>query len=164
MSFISLPHIGAMSHAEAARYLALFWGGAMVGRFAGACAMRRVSAERMLALVSIGALLLRLTTVFSSGRLAMWCLIAVGLCHSVMFPTIFTLGIRGLGVLTEEGSGLLIMAIAGGALAALQGVIADRVGLQLSYLLPALCYVYVLFYAVWGSRVNDALPNEQFSK
>ena len=88
---------------------------------------------------------------------------AVGLCHSVMFPTIFTLGIRGLGPLTEEGSGLLIMAIAGGALSALQGVIADHVGLQLSYLLPAACYVYVLFYALWGSRVREVLPKEELT-
>src|SRR5262249_26534654 len=95
----------------------------------------------------------------TNGPLAMWSLIAVGLCHSVMFPTIFTLGIKDLGPLTEEGSGLLIMAIAGGALSALQGVIADHVGLQLSYLLPAACYVYVLFYAVWGSRVStDVKP------
>jgi FHS family L-fucose permease-like MFS transporter len=153
VNFISLPRIGAMSHADAAQYLALFWGGAMAGRFIGSFAMRAVSPERVLAAVSIGALILTLTAVLSQGALAMWCLIAVGLCHSVMFPTIFTLGIRGLGPLTEEGSGLLIMAIAGGALSALQGVIADRVGLQLSYLLPAACYVYVLFYAVWGSRV-----------
>jgi len=81
----------------------------------------------------------------------------------VMFPTIFTLGIRGLGPLTEEGSGLLIMAIAGGALSALQGVIADHIGLQLSYLLPAACYVYVLFYAIWGSRVKELLPKEELT-
>ena len=160
VSFISLPQIGAMSHADAARYyLTIFWGGAMAGRFIGAFIMRKVSAERVLAAVSIGALVLTLTAVSTKGPLAMWCLIAVGLCHSVMFPTIFTLGIKGLGALTEEGSGLLIMAIAGGALSALQGVIADRVGLQRSYLLPAACYVYVLFYAVWGSRVREALAH-----
>ena len=164
VNFISLPQIGAMSHAAAARYLALFWGGAMVGRFLGALIMRRVSGEHVLAAVSVGALVLTLTAVLSTGPLAMWCLIAVGLCHAVMFPTIFTLGIRGLGALTEEGSGLLIMAIAGGALAALQGVIADRVGLQLSYLLPAACYVYVLFYAVWGSKVKEELPKEELTK
>ena len=158
VSFISLPQIGAMSHAEAANYLTLFWGGAMAGRFLGAFAMRKISGERVLAAVSIGALVLCLTAVAAKGALAMWCLIAVGLCHSVMFPTIFTLGIRGLGPLTEEGSGLLIMAIAGGALSALQGVIADHIGLQLSYLLPAACYVYVLFYALWGSRVREVLP------
>jgi MFS transporter, FHS family, L-fucose permease len=163
VNFISLPQIGAMTHADAANYLTLFWGGAMAGRFLGAAAMRRVSGERVLAVVSIGALALTLIAVATKGHLAMWCLIAVGLCHSVMFPTIFTLGIRGLGPLTEEGSGLLIMAIAGGALSALQGVIADHVGLQLSYLLPAACYVYVLFYAVWGSRVRESLPKEELT-
>jgi FHS family L-fucose permease-like MFS transporter len=163
VNFISLPQIGAMSHAEAANYLTLFWGGAMAGRFIGAFAMRKVSGERVLAIVSIGALVLCLTAVATKGALAMWCLIAVGLCHSVMFPTIFTLGIRGLGPLTEEGSGLLIMAIAGGALSALQGVIADHIGLQLSYLLPAACYVYVLFYAIWGSRVREVLPKEELT-
>ncbi len=163
VSFISLPNIGAMSHADAAQYLSLFWGGAMVGRFAGAFAMRRLSAESMLTLVSVGALVLTLIAILGSGKVAMWCLIAVGLCHSVMFPTIFTLGIRGLGPLTEEGSGLLIMAIAGGALAALQGVIADHIGLQLSYLLPATCYIYVLFYAALGCRVSEVLPNEELS-
>ena len=163
VNFISLPQIGAMSHADAAGYVSIFWGGAMVGRFVGAFVLRWVSAERVLAAVSIGALVLALTAVTTQGSLAMWSLIAVGLCHSVMFPTIFTLGIKGLGPLTEEGSGLLIMAIAGGALSALQGVIADHVGLQLSYLLPAACYVYVLFYAVWGSRVREALPNEELT-
>lgn len=164
VNFISLPQIGAMSHEDAARYyLTIFWGGAMVGRFIGAFVLRWVSAERVLAAVSIGALVLALTAVATQGPLAMWCLIAVGLCHSVMFPTIFTLGIKGLGPLTEEGSGLLIMAIAGGALAALQGVMADRVGLQLSYLLPAACYLYVLFYAIWGSRVREVLPKEELT-
>jgi MFS transporter, FHS family, L-fucose permease len=163
VNFISLPQIGAMTHADAANYVALFWGGAMVGRFLGAFVMRRVSGERVLAAVSVGALVLTLIAVTTKGPLAMWCLIAVGLCHSVMFPTIFTLGIKGLGALTEEGSGLLIMAIAGGALSYFQGVLADHIGLQLSYLLPAACYVYVLFYAVWGSRVRETQPKEDLT-
>jgi len=158
VNFISLPGIGAMTHERAADYLVLFWGGAMVGRFVGAGLMRYISSEKLLGFVSVCALALSLTAVSTGGHLAMWCLISIGLFHSIMFPTIFTLGIKGLGPLTEEGSGLLIMAIAGGALSALQGVIADRFGLQLSYLLPAACYVYVLFYAVWGCRVTAALP------
>jgi FHS family L-fucose permease-like MFS transporter len=85
----------------------------------------------------------------------MWSLILVGLFHSIMFPTIFTLGIRGLGPLTEEGSGLLVMAIAGGALVIVQGWLADQVGLQLSFLLTAACEIYTLFYALWGSRVTS---------
>jgi FHS family L-fucose permease-like MFS transporter len=161
VNFISMPNIGAMSHAAAASYLSLFWGGAMVGRFVGAALLRWVAPDRMLAAVSLGALVLVLLAVTTGGSLAMWSLIAIGLCHSVMFPTIFTLGIRGLGPLTEEGSGLLIMAIAGGALSALQGVLADHVGLQLSYLLPAVCYVYVLGYALWGSRPTEELQAER---
>jgi FHS family L-fucose permease-like MFS transporter len=161
VNFISMPNIGAMSHAAASGYLSLFWGGAMVGRFIGAALLRWVAPDRMLAAVSLGALVLVLLAVATGGPLAMWSLIAIGLCHSVMFPTIFTLGIRGLGPLTEEGSGLLIMAIAGGALSALQGVLADHVGLQLSYLLPAVCYVYVLGYALWGSRATEELQAER---
>jgi FHS family L-fucose permease-like MFS transporter len=163
VNFISLPNVGAMSHASASGYVSIFWGGAMAGRFAGALLLRWVTPERMLASVSIGALVLAVIAIATDGRLSMWCLIAVGLCHSIMFPTIFTLGIRGLGPLTEEGSGLLIMAIAGGALSALQGVIADRIGLQLSYLLPAACYVYVLFYALWGAKATAVLQDERLA-
>jgi FHS family L-fucose permease-like MFS transporter len=163
VNFISLPNVGAMSHASASGYVSIFWGGAMAGRFAGALLLRWVAPERMLASVSIGALVLAVIAIAADGHLSMWCLIAVGLCHSIMFPTIFTLGIRGLGPLTEEGSGLLIMAIAGGALSALQGVIADRIGLQLSYLLPAACYVYVLFYALWGAKATAVLQDERLA-
>jgi FHS family L-fucose permease-like MFS transporter len=152
VNFISQPDIGAMSHAQAAHYLAIFWGGAMLGRFVGVLLLRRLDAHQLLAAVSVGALLLAGAAILGHGHLAMWSLIGLGLFHSVMFPTIFTLGIAGLGPLTEEASGLLIMAIAGGAVSVLQGVLADHVGLQLSYLLPAACYGYVLFYAVWGSR------------
>jgi FHS family L-fucose permease-like MFS transporter len=161
VNFISMPNIGNMNHAEAARYLSLFWGGAMVGRFAGAALLRWIAPDRLLAAVTLGALLLVLVAIFGGGSVAMWSLIAIGLCHSVMFPTIFTLGIRGLGPLTEEGSGLLIMAIAGGALSALQGVLADHIGLQLSYLMPAVCYVYVLGYALWGCRPTEELQAER---
>jgi FHS family L-fucose permease-like MFS transporter len=124
----------------------------MVGRFAGSFLMRSIPAERVLAGAAIGAFVVMLITSFATGPVAMWSLISVGLFHSIMFPTIFTLGIRGLGPLTEEGSGLLIMAIAGGALVIIQGWLADRVGLQLSFLLTAACELYVLFYALWGAR------------
>jgi FHS family L-fucose permease-like MFS transporter len=78
-----------------------------------------------------------------------------------MFPTIFALAIRGLGPLTEEGSGLLIMAIAGGALVVVQGWLADLYGLQNSFWLTVLCEVYIIFYALWGSKPTAALPPEQ---
>ena len=158
INFVSQPQIANITHEQASHYLALLWGGMMVGRFAGSFVMRRVAAEKVLAAFSIGAFVLMLVTTFATGPLAMWSLILVGLCHSIMFPTIFTLGIKGLGPLTEEGSGLLIMAIAGGALVVVQGWLADKFGLQLSFLLTAACELYVLFYAVWGSKPTHALP------
>jgi FHS family L-fucose permease-like MFS transporter len=150
-----MPEIGGLTHAQASRYLFLLWGGMMVGRFVGSQLMRSYSAERVLACASLGAFIVMSLTVVASGPLAMWSLISVGLFHSIMFPTIFTLGIRGLGPLTEEGSGLLIMAIAGGALVVVQGQFADAFGLQLSFLITAACELYVLFYALWGSKATD---------
>jgi FHS family L-fucose permease-like MFS transporter len=125
--------------------------------------MRSIPAENVLAAASIGAFIVMMVTVFASGQLAMWSLISVGLFHSIMFPTIFTLGIRGLGALTEEGSGLLIMAIAGGALVVVQGKLADAYGLQWSFLLTAICELYVLFYAVWGCKVTVEEKPQQLS-
>ncbi len=158
VSFISQPEIGNMTTERAGRYLTLLWGGMMVGRFVGSAIMQRFDAARVLAAFSIGAFVFMLVTVFTTGPVAMWALILVGLFHSIMFPTIFTLGIRGLGPLTEEGSGLLIMAIAGGALVPLQGKLADSVGLQPSFLVTAACEIYILFYALWGSRPTPIAP------
>ena len=152
INFVSQPEIGNLTHEQASHYLFLLWGGMMIGRFVGSFLMRSISAERVLAAASIAAFVVMLATVFTKGPFAMWTLVSVGLFHSIMFPTIFTLGIRGLGPLTEEGSGLLIMAIAGGALVIVQGWIADAYGLQSSFLLTAACELYVLFYALWGSR------------
>lgn len=161
INFISAPEIGDMTHQSASNYLFLLWGGMMVGRFLGAFIMRQVAAETVLAWFSIGAFVVMMITVFTTGPVAMWSLILVGLFHSIMFPTIFTLGIRGLGPLTEEGSGLLIMAIAGGALVIIQGWLADRYGLQWSFLLTAACELYVLFYALWGCKVTGTATAEQ---
>jgi MFS transporter, FHS family, L-fucose permease len=157
INFVSDPDIGNLTQAQASNYLFLLWGGMMVGRFLGAFLMRDIAPERVLAAFAIGAFAVMTVTVFASGPLAMWSLILVGFFHSIMFPTIFTLGIRGLGPLTEEGSGLLIMAIAGGALVVVQGWLADAYGLQWSFVLTALCELYVLFYALWGSRVTKDL-------
>jgi MFS transporter, FHS family, L-fucose permease len=152
INFVSQPDIAALTHEQASRYLFLLWGGMMLGRFGGSFLMRYWSGERVLAAFSIAAFLCMLVTSLAGGTLAMGALILVGLFHSIMFPTIFTLGIRNLGPLTEEGAGLLIMAIAGGALVVVQGWLADRYGLQRSFLLTAACELYVLFYALWGAK------------
>ncbi|QYE33677.1 sugar MFS transporter [Polymorphobacter sp. PAMC 29334] len=158
INFVSQPEIGNLTHEQASHYLFLLWGGMMVGRLVGSAVMRTIPAEKVLAFASTGAFVVMIVATFTTGHVAMWALISVGLFHSIMFPTIFTLGIRGLGPLTEEGSGLLIMAIAGGALVIVQGWLADTYGLQNSFLLTAACELYVLFYAVWGARVTAALP------
>lgn len=160
VNFVSQPDIADLTHEQAGRYLTFLWAGMMVGRFVGSAIMQKVKAEHVLAAVSIGAFIVMLITSFATGPVAMWALISVGLFHSIMFPTIFTLGIKGLGPLTEEGSGLLVMAIAGGALVVVQGWLADSFGLQISFLLTAACELYVLFYALWGSRPTHALPDQ----
>jgi FHS family L-fucose permease-like MFS transporter len=160
VNFVSRPDIGNMTTEQAGRYLTFLWGGMMVGRFVGSAIMQKVPADKVLAFFSIGAFVVMAITVVTTGHVAMWSLILVGLFHSIMFPTIFTLGIKGLGPLTEEGSGLLIMAIAGGALVAVQGWLADEYGLQLSFILTAICELYILFYAVWGSKPTNAFPDE----
>ncbi len=159
VNFVSQPDIANLTHEQAGKYLTFLWAGMMVGRFAGSAIMQRFDAAHVLAVFSVGAFIVMMVTVFASGEVAMWSLILVGLFHSIMFPTIFTLGIKGLGPLTEEGSGLLIMAIAGGALVVVQGWMADTWGLQLSFLLTAACELYVLFYALWGSKPTGALPD-----
>jgi FHS family L-fucose permease-like MFS transporter len=153
INFVSAPDIGNLTHAQASHYLFLLWGGMMVGRFIGSQLMRTIPAEKVLAFASLAAFTVMIVTTFAHGPVAMWALISVGLFHSIMFPTIFTLGIKGLGSMTEEGAGLLVMAIAGGALVIVQGQIADAFGLQLSFLLTAACELYVLFYALWGCRI-----------
>lgn len=163
INFVSQPDIGNLTHEGASHYLFLLWGGMMVGRFAGSVLMRSIPAEHVLAGAAIGAFIVMLVATFASGPTAMWALIAVGLFHSVMFPTIFTLGIRGLGPLTEEGAGLLIMAIAGGALVVVQGWLADMYGLQMSFLLTVVCELYIVFYALWGAKPTNAFPDTQVS-
>jgi MFS transporter, FHS family, L-fucose permease len=161
INFAILPHIAGITPAEAANYLVLMWGGMMVGRFAGAFIMRAFPADKVLAVYAAAAFVVMIGAATLHGPLAMWCLILVGLCHSIMFPAIFAMGIKGLGPLTEEASGLLIMAIAGGALVVVQGWLADLYGLQNSFWLTVACEVYVLWYALWGSKPTNALPPEQ---
>ena len=154
INFASQPSIANITHEKAAFFLTFVWGGMMVGRFAGAWIMRYIAPEKVLAVFAVGALVGALVASLVTGPMAMYALIVVGLFHSIMFPTIFALAIRGLGPLTEEGSGLLIMSIAGGALVFIQGNIADAYGIQPAFLVTAACELYVLYYALWGYRLK----------
>ena len=163
INFVILPDIAGITPAEAANYLVLLWGGMMVGRFAGSFLMRRFAATRVLAAFALFAAAVMIGAATLHGPVAMWCLILVGLGHSIMFPAIFAMGIKGLGPLTEEASGLLIMAIAGGALVVAQGWLADLYGLQNSFWLTVACELYVLWYALWGSKPTQAQPPEELA-
>jgi len=163
INFVSQPTVANITHEEAAFFLTFFWGGMMVGRFAGAFIMRAIAPEKVLALFAFGGVIASLVATLAHGPTAMYALISVGLFTSIMFPTIFALAIRGLGPLTEEGSGWLIWAIAGGGLVVVNGKVADLFGLHWAFVLTALCELYVLFYALWGARPTEALAPEQLS-
>ena len=158
INFAILPDIAGITPAEAANYLVLLWGGMMVGRFAGALLMSRFRPDLTLAAFAVFSLLVMVGAATLHGAVAMWCLILVGLGHSIMFPAIFAMAIKGLGPLTEEASGLLITAIAGGALVIVQGWLADRYGLQNSFWLTVACEAYIIYYALWGSK-----PSKKFA-
>ncbi|WHI46121.1 sugar MFS transporter [Microbulbifer sp. JMSA004] len=155
VNFIAEDSIAGLEESEAAFYISLYWGGAMVGRFAGALIMRFISAGKVLAICSIGSCVLLLITVTGSGYLAMWAVLAVGLCNSIMFPTIFSLALAKLGPSTSQGSGILCLAIVGGAIVPLlQGLLADQIGIQLAFVLPIFCYLYILYYGLSGHRTD----------
>src|SRR5579872_2210189 len=152
------PQIGNVSVQTAARLVSFYWGGAMVGRFIGSAILQKVKTGTVLGIAAIAACLLVCTSILTSGHPAMVSILLVGLFNSIMFPSIFTLGIAGLGPLTGDGSGVLVMAIVGGAvIPLLEGVLADHVGIQHAFVLPVLCYLYILYYAVKGSHSRDAI-------
>jgi len=160
INFAILPEIAGITPAQAANYLVILWGGMMVGRFAGSFLMRVFPADKTLAAFALFAMFVMIGACILEGPVAMWCLILVGLGHSIMFPAIFAMGIKGLGPLTEEGSGLLITAIAGGALVVVQGWLADAFGLQNSFWLTVACEIYIIYYALWGSKPTNAFEPE----
>ncbi|MGO9677950.1 MAG: sugar MFS transporter [Candidatus Sulfotelmatobacter sp.] len=156
VNYFGQADIANFSAKTAAGYVSFYWGGAMVGRFLGAGLLRRFKPGSLLGLCAIAAALLVTTSMAATGHVAMWTILAVGLFNSIMFPTIFSLGVAELGPLTGNASGLLNMAIVGGAiLPVLQGVIADRVGIHHAFLLPVICYLYILFYGFCGSKPNS---------
>ncbi|MFV8783526.1 sugar MFS transporter [Microbulbifer sp. SA54] len=154
VNFLGLDSVAGLEEADAAHYIAYYWGGAMVGRFVGAVVMSRVSPGLVLACNAAAAILLVLLAIVGAGSLAMWAILLVGLCNSIMFPTIFSLALQGLGKQAGQASGVLCLAIVGGALVPLiQGVVADAAGLQISFLVPVVCYLYIAYYGLKGSRV-----------
>lgn len=153
VNFLNLPHIMGMPEHTAAQYLSYYWGGAMVGRFIGSFIMRKFSPGKILGMNALFSVCLVITAMLASGQIAMSSILAVGFFNSIMFPTIFTLAIDDLGDYTAQGSGILCMAIVGGAIVPLlQGVFADKIGLQLSFMLPVICYLVIAHYGFKGHK------------
>jgi MFS transporter, FHS family, L-fucose permease len=153
VNYFELPEIGNMPEATAAKMLVFYWGGAMVGRLLGSALLQRIKTGTLLAFNALVAACLVVISMSLNGHTAMWAILAVGLFNSIMFPSIFTLGVAGLGPLTGDGSALLIAAIVGGALIPeAQGFFADRIGIHHAFVLPVLCYLYIAFYGLRGSR------------
>jgi FHS family L-fucose permease-like MFS transporter len=135
VSFFNDPNIANLQESEAAKYIAYYWGGAMIGRFVGALVMQKIAAGKVLAFNAVCAILLILTAIFTSGTFAMWTILLVGLCNSIMFPAIFSLAIVG-----------------GAILPLFQGIAADTIGVQSSFIFPALCYFFIAYYGLYGSK------------
>ena len=157
VNYLHEPYIGNLDLETAAKFLMFYWGGAMVGRFVGSYVLAKVSPRAVLAGNALIAALLVCVSMATTGNVAMVSILAIGFFNSIMFPTIFTLGIEGLGPLTGEASGLLNTAIVGGAIIPLlQGFIADRMGIHHAFFLPAICYLYIVLFALKGKPRTTA--------
>ncbi len=174
INYFSQPEIGGLATAPGAglhqvsaslllfatkvigTWVPLYWGGLMVGRFIGSGVLQKASPGKVLSLFALCAAVLVVVSMLTNGGVAVWSILLVGLFNSIQFPTIFTLGVAEMGPLTGEASGLLITAIVGGAIIPeLQGLLADRIGIHHAFVLPILCYLYIAWYGVRGSRVRE---------
>ncbi|MGI2170572.1 sugar MFS transporter [Shewanella sp. MF05960] len=162
ISFLTQDDIGGLSESQAAHYIAYYFGGAMVGRFIGAGVMQKIKAGKVLAFNALCACVLIVAAMFNVGSVAMWALLLVGLCNSIMFPTIFSLALQDLKQHTSQGSGILCLAIVGGAvLPLLQGVLADSLGIQLAFIVPLVCYGFIGYYGLVGCNATRPTFNAQ---
>lgn len=177
INYFGLKDIAGLSARDAAYFLPFYWGGAMIGRFIGSAVLQKVKTGKVLvfcASLALVLVLISMTTTFTSGIVTslplhlfgwhgtfliphswpMWSILLVGLFNSIMFPSIFTLGVAEMGPLTGEASGLLVTAIVGGAIIPeVQGVMADHIGLHHAFILPVLCYIFIVYYGWKGARV-----------
>ena len=155
VNYMHEPNIGNLALEVAAGYLSFYWGGAMIGRFIGSAVLQKIPTRVVLGFNAVAACLLICTSMLTNGHVAMWTILLIGFFNSIMFPSIFTLGIEGLGPLTGEGSGVLIAAIVGGAIIPLiTGKIADMIGIHHAFVIPAICYLYILLFAVKGQPLK----------
>ena len=152
VNYFAESSIAGMEIAEAGEMVGYYWGAAMIGRLVGAFLMNYIASTKYLAVNAVIAIVMIIVSMNTSGSVAMWSILAVGFFNSIMFPTIFTLAVKGLGSMTSKGSGLVCQGIVGGALIPLiQGMAADSIGIQLSFVVPMMCYIYIGWYALRGA-------------
>jgi FHS family L-fucose permease-like MFS transporter len=153
INYMGSPDLGAIPAATASKLVAFYWGGAMVGRFIGSAVLQRLRTGPLVGCFAIITSLLVITSTLTNGHVAVVTILLVGLFNSIMFPSIFTLGTAHMGPLTGKASGLLVQAIVGGAIIpVVQGVIADKVGIHHCFVLPLVCYLFIIYYGFIGSR------------
>jgi FHS family L-fucose permease-like MFS transporter len=144
---------GMSSFKTASDLASLYWFGALVGRLLGSWILTKVKSGKLLGIFGFAASALLITSMSTSGNVAIWTMVLCGFFNSIMFPNIFTLGIAGLGPMTSKGSGLIMTAIVGGAIIpALLGWAADKYGIQHAFVIPLFCYLYIAWYGLWGSK------------
>lgn len=149
INFLGESNIAGLAPATAAKFVSYYWGLAMIGRFIGFAVMRYVSPGKTLAFNATCSIALILTAILVDGHIAMWAILGVGLFNSIMFPTIFSMALHKLGSYTGQGSGILCMAIVGGAIVPfIQGFFADQIGIQLSFYVPLVCYGFILYFGI----------------
>jgi FHS family L-fucose permease-like MFS transporter len=148
--------LGPWTNVEIAAILvSLYWFGALVGRLLGSWILTKVKSGKLLGIFGFAAAAMVLLSMATSGQVAIWSLVLCGFFNSIMFPNIFTLGIAGLGPMTSKGSGLIMTAVVGGAvIPPLLGALADKVGIQNAFVLPILCYLFIAYYGLWGSKLH----------
>lgn len=151
-------HIPGLSGQKAALFISLYMGLVLAGRLAGALLLKKIKPSNVLLISSVGAIVLVVLAILTTGYFSLFSLALVGLFTSVMYPVIFTLSIKGLGDYTKTASSLLIMGVVGGAvIPPLMGLVSDQGGIRLSYVLPVICYIYVTYYAIKGFKIKNKL-------
>jgi len=149
VNYLGKQSIAGMDHGTAGKFVAVYWGFALIGRYVGSIMLRIIAPRRLLFIYSCIAATLVATSIGSNGLLAMWSILLVGFFNSIMFPTIFALTINEVKDEAQSASGVLCLGIVGGAvISQLQGILADQIGIQMAFILPMLCYVYIAVYAL----------------
>jgi FHS family L-fucose permease-like MFS transporter len=146
--------LGPWTNVEIAAILvSLYWFGALIGRLLGSWVLTRIRSNKLLGAFGFIAALLLVVSMVGSGQVAIWTVVLCGFFNSIMFPNIFALAIVGLGPMTSKGAGLIMTAVVGGAIVpALIGVVADKAGIQHSFVIPIFCYLFIAYYGLWGSK------------